>query len=85
MIFRCNNPCFTHLLLFFTGKNKYSEVLNGDVHGTSTGTSGGTSQGPIDGTFWGHPRDIGHTCLLNSNQKHILLALTGYSRLYSEL
>ena len=27
--------------------------------------------GPDDGTFWGRPWDFGHTCFLNSTQKHI--------------
>ena len=35
----------------FYRKNKYSRVLNGDVHGTSTGPSCGKSMGPNDGTF----------------------------------
>ena len=30
-----------------------------------------TSWGPDDGTFWGRPWDVGHTCFLNSTQKHI--------------
>ena len=53
--------------------------------GTSTGPSCGTCRGPDDGMFWGRPRDVSHTCFLDSTQKHISLALTGYSRLYSEL
>ena len=85
VLFRYNSSCFTHLQLFFYWKNKYAKVLHGDVHGTSTGPSCGTSRGPDDGTFWGRPRDVGHTCFLNSTQKHISLTLTGYSRLYSEL
>ena len=32
-----SSPCFAHVLLLFTGKNKYSNVLNGNIHGTSTG------------------------------------------------
>ena len=56
-----------------------------DVHGKSTGPSCGTSRRPNDGTFWRRSRDLGHTCFLNSTQKHIKLNLTGYSRLYSEL
>ena len=78
VFFRCNSLLFIHLLLFFTEK-KYSKVLNGDVHGTSTGPSCGTSRGPNDGTFWGRPRDVGHICFLNSTQKHIKLTLTSYS------
>ena len=32
-------------------KNKYSKVLNWDIHGMSTGPSCGTTLGPNDGTF----------------------------------
>ena len=84
LFFRCNSPCYTHLFLFYL-KNKYSKGLNGDLHGRSTGPSCGTSRGPNDDTFWGRPRDITHTCFLNSTHKHIKLPLTGYSKLYSEL
>ena len=79
--FRCNGLCFTHLLLLFTAKNKYSKILNGDVHGTSTGPSCGVSQGSNDATFWGSPRDVGDICLLNSTEKLVskLSTLTGYS------
>ena len=84
-VFRCNSPCFTHLLLLFYWQNKYSKVLNEDVHGTSTGPSWGTSQGPNDGTLWGRSRDVGHTHFLNPTQNHIKLTLTGCSRLFSEL
>ena len=52
---------------------------------TSTEPSSETSCGPIDGTSWGRPQDVDHTCFLNSTQKHIKFTLTGYSRLYSEL
>ena len=45
----------------------------------STLPSCGTSQGPNDGTFWGHPRDVGHICFLNSTEKDVKLTLTGYS------
>ena len=62
LFFRCNSPCFTHLFLIFTEKNKYSKVINGDVHGTSTGSSCVTSRGPNDGTFGGRLRDVGHKC-----------------------
>ena len=85
LLVRSNNPCFTHLFLFFTEKTNNSKGLNGDFHGTSTGPSCGTSRGPNDGTFWGCPRDVGLLCFLNSTRKHIKLTLTGYSRLYSEL
>ena len=51
--------------------------------GTSPGPSCGMSRGPNDGTFWGSSWYVGHTCFLNSTQKHIKLTLTGYSRLYS--
>ena len=75
---------YTSIPVFYW-KNKYSKGLNGDVHETSMGPSCGTSRGPNDGTFWGRPRDVGHTCFLNSAHKHFKLTLTGYSRLYSEL
>ena len=83
LFFKCNSPCFTHLSLFFNGK-KYSKVLNGDLHRTSTGSSGRTSWGPNHGTFWRRPWEVRHTCFLNYTHKHIKLTLTGYSRLYSE-
>ena len=35
-------------ILVFYRKSKYSKVLNGDVHGTTTGPSCGTPQGPND-------------------------------------
>ena len=85
LFFRCSSYCFTDLFLFFTGKKKYSKVLNVDVHRTSTGPSCGTSWGTNDRKFWGRPRGVGHTCFLNSTYKHIKLILTGYSRLDSEL
>ena len=75
---------YTYITVFYC-ENKCSKVLNGDAHETSTGPSCGTSRGPNDGTFWGHPREVGHTCFLNPTQKHIKLTLTGYSRLHSEL
>ena len=80
VFFRYNSPCFTHLLLFFTGKNVPSFGPR-----ESTGPSCGTSRGPNDGMFWGRLQDFGHICILNSTQKHIKFTLTGYSRLYSEL
>ena len=55
---------------FFTGRRMFK-------------SSEWTSHGPNDGTFLGRPRDVGHTCFLNSNHKHINLTLAGYSRLYS--
>ena len=85
VFFRCSSLYFTHLLHFFYWKNKYSKVLNRDVHSTYTGPSCGTSRGPNDGTLWGRPRNVGHMCFLNSTQKHIKLTLIGYSRLSSEL
>ena len=89
VFFGCNSLCFTHLFLaVFYGKNKYSKVLNGDVHGTSMGPSCGTFRRRTnDGTFWERPQDGGHTCFVNSTQKHIELtsSLTGYSRLHGEL
>ena len=65
-----------HIYYCFYWNSKYSKVLNGEVHGTSTEPSCGTFRGPNDGTFWGHPRDVGHICFLNSTQKHIKLTLT---------
>ena len=53
LFFRNNSLCITYLFLFFYRKNKYSKVLNRDVHGTSTGPSYGTFRGSNDGTFWG--------------------------------
>ena len=53
------------------------------------GTSTGRLRDPIAGhpgeQMMEHSRDVSHTCFLNSTQKHSKLALTGYSRLYSEL
>ena len=68
----------------FYKKNKYSNVLNGDVCKMSTGSSCGTSDGPNNGTFQGYPRYVGQTCFLNSTRKHIKLTLAGYSKLYSK-
>ena len=90
-IFRCNSPCFTHLLLFLLEKQTFKSSKLGrpwdtwDVHGTLTEPICGMCQGPNGGTFWEHPQDVGHTCFLNSAQKDIKLTLTGYSRLYNEL
>ena len=39
-----------HILVFYS-KNKYSIVLNWEVHGTSTKPSCGTSQRSYDGMF----------------------------------
>ena len=39
------------IISVFYRKNKYSKVLDGDVHGTCTGSSCGTSRGPNDGTL----------------------------------
>ena len=85
LVFRSSSYCFTDLFLFFTGKKKYSKVLNVGVHRTSTGPSCGTSWGPNDRKFYGRLRDVGQTCFLNSTYKHIKLILTGYSRLDIEL
>ena len=83
-VFRCNSPCFTHFSCSFYWKNKYSEDLNGDVHGTYTGPSCRTSRGTNDATG-----DVRGTSVidvfLNSTHKHIELTLTGYSKLSSEL
>ena len=81
--FRSNSPCIKFIPVFYR-KNKYSNVVNGDVRQTSTGNSCGTSRGPNFATFQGCPRGVSQTCFLNSIHKHIKLTLTGYSRLYSE-
>ena len=44
-------PCIAYLFLFFYTKNNYSNVLNGDVHETSTGLSCGASREPNNETF----------------------------------
>ena len=69
---------YTPVTVFYW-KNKYSKVLNGDAHGTTTRPSCGTSQGPNDRTFWERPEDVGRRGFLNSTQKPIKLTLTGYS------
>ena len=55
---RSNSPCITYLFLFFYRKNHYSEVLNGDVHGTSTGRP----RDPVAGRPWdqmtGRSKDV---------------------------
>ena len=71
---------YTSITVFYW-KNKYSKVLNREVHETPMGTSCEMSWRSNDGTFWGRPRGVGHTCFLNSTQKDIKLTLTGYSRL----
>ena len=71
---------YTSIPVFYR-KNKYSKVVNEDIRGTSTGPSCRTSQGPNDGTFRGHPQDVGHISFLNSSHKHMKLVFTGYSRL----
>ena len=81
LYFRNNSP-YTSIPVSYR-KNKYSNVLNGDIHETSTRPSCGTFRGPNNGTFLGRPRDVGQTCFLDSIHKHIKLTLTGYSRLYS--
>ena len=74
-----------HIHYFFYWKNKYAKVLYGDAHCTFAGPGCETSWWPNNGTFWGRLRDVGHTCFLNSAQKHIELTLIGYLTLYSEL
>ena len=66
LYFWSNSPCITYLFLFFTKKDKYSKVLNVDVHGTSTGRSWETSPGPNDGSSSGHPRVVDQTSSFNS-------------------
>ena len=52
------------------------------------GTSTGCLQDPIAerrrDQMRRHSGDVGHTCFLNSTNKHIKLTLTGYSRIYNE-
>ena len=84
VFFRYNSLCFTHPLLFLLEK-QYAKVLYGDAHCTFAGPRCETSWGPNNGTFWGRPRDVGHTCFLNSAQKHTELTLIGHLTLYSEL
>ena len=84
LYFRSNSPCIKYLFLPFTGKNKYSNVLIGDVRETSTGSRCVTSRRPNTGKFYEGPRNVSQTCFLNSTHKHIKQTLTGYSRLHSE-
>ena len=51
LFFRSNSPYITYLFRVFHRKNKYSKVLNGNVHGTSTEPCCKTSMGPNDGMF----------------------------------
>ena len=43
---------FDTTITVFYWKNKYSKVVNRDVHGTSTGPSCGTSRGPKMECLW---------------------------------
>ena len=69
------------LFLFYTTvtvfywKNKYSKVVNGNVHGTSTRPSCRTSQGPNDGTFY----------VFKIQPRNILNLLRQVTQDYSEL
>ena len=47
----CKDIKFLTFVSVFYRKNKYSNTLNGYVHGTSTGPSCETSLGPNDGKF----------------------------------
>ena len=58
LFFRSNSPY---------RKKNYSKNLNRDVHRMSAGPSCGTTLGQIDGTFQGHPWDVGHPCFLKFN------------------
>ena len=79
LFFRSNSSCITYLFLFFYRNNKFSKVLNGDFHRTSTGPNCRTCRGLYDGTFQRRPRDVCQTCFLNSTYKYIKLTLKGYS------
>ena len=60
-------------------KNKYSKVLNGDDHGTSTGTSYRISRGPNDRTFRERPWNVCHRCFFLiqlRNMLNLLLQIT---------
>ena len=59
-----------HVCYCFLLKKQRCKSSKWDVHGMSKGHSCGMSRGSDDGTFWGHARDVGHTCFLNSTQKH---------------
>ena len=85
--FRSNSPFITHLfplLLHIYKKNKYTIVLNQDVHETSVGSRCETSWGPNYVTFQGRPQDFRETCFLHSLRKDIKFTLIGYSRFYAE-
>ena len=77
--FRCNSPCFIHLLLFFTGKTNIRKLSMG----TSTERLWDSVVGPPGDQMMGRSGDVTHTCSLNPTHKQIKLTLAGYSRLYS--
>ena len=54
-----------HVCFIFYRKSKYSKVLNGDVHRTSTGPSCVTSMEPNDGRPW----DVGQSCFFKLNSQ----------------
>ena len=73
------------LSLFYTSatvfywKNKYSKVLNGDVHGTSKDPVAGRPGDQMMGRSVDVRGEVGHIDFINSTQKHIKLTLTSYS------
>ena len=77
VFFRCNSPCVHSSITVFYWKKKYSKVLNGDVHGTSTDIVAGRPGNQM----MGRSADVRRTSVilvfLNSSQKHIKLTLTG--------
>ena len=54
-----------HVCFIFYRKSKYSKVLNGDVHRTSTGPSCVMSMEPNDGRPW----DVGQSCFFKLNSQ----------------
>ena len=81
IFFKCNSPCFTHLFYYFLLEK---EIFRSSKWGHPWDVYG-TLWGQNDGKFWGRQRDVGHSCFLNSTQKHIKLTLTGYSRLLTQV
>ena len=71
---------YTTITVFYW-KNKYSKVVNGDVHGTSTGRSCRTSRGPNDGRLW----DVRWTLIIYVFNVQFRNILTYFDRLLKTL
>ena len=71
VFFRYNSPWFTRPLLFLL-ENKYSKVLNEDVHGRSQGPSRGTPRGPNDGTSGNLLRQITQDFIIRHVTRNLL-------------